>query len=172
MHCTCRVRRSSKSPSRKTGIIHSLIGGLAQHVQHVTTSLRPDKAPVAMVNSAFPSPAQPANDAGSVFWLVNRQMPVNGAVTRNRCFLASGSFKTELNAKGNDLFDRSKANFMSFTCGVWWVFFVLFFVFLIFCVLSQLFAHFLLVSLEKNQHNSIFTPLPIHMNALVTSFCF
>lgn len=115
MHCTCRVRRSSKSPSRKTGIIHSLIGGLAQHVQHVTTSLRPDKAPVAMGNSAFPSPAQPANDAGSVFWLVNRQMPVNGAVTRSRCFLASGSFKTELNAKGNDLFDRSKANFMSFT---------------------------------------------------------
>lgn len=92
---------------------------------------------------AFPSPAQPANDAGSVFWLVNRQMPVNGAVTRSRCFLASGSFKTELNAKGNDLFDRSKANFV----GVW-VFFLPFWS-LIFCVLLQSFAHFLLVSLEK-----------------------
>lgn len=143
--CTCRVRRSSKSPSRKTGIIHSLIGGLAQHVQHVTTSLRPDKAPVAMV-CAFPSPAQPATDAGSVFWLVNRQMPVNGAVTRSRCFLASGSFKTELNAKGNDLFDRSKANFVCvWVCGV----FFLPFWSLIFCVLLQSFAHFLLVSLEK-----------------------
>lgn len=79
-------------------------------------------------------------------------MPVNGAVTRSRCFLASGSFKTELNAKGNDLFDRSKANFV----GVWG-FFSPFLVFDILCAVTII-CTLLISKFRKKINITVFLP--------------